>query len=219
VFTGIAYGMTDGLAYATVPSVFVSLGQGRISFLPYALILTMIISAIVAAALRWLPVGRELLAVGGNRDAARLAGLSHQRAVLIGHAASGLLAAVAALLYIGILQSATPASGSDWLITSFAVAIIGGTALTGGEAPVFGCFVAGLVLATINDALIVLNINSNAVELAEGVLVLCAVGLAKIGGVQRLPWRGRHRGDTVAPAAVTGVSRYAAPEHGGTVTS
>lgn len=207
VFTGIAYGITNGLPYASVPSVLASVGQDRVSFLPYVLVLTLVISAGVATWLRWLPAGRELLAVGGNRDAATLAGLSRQRAVIIAHSASGFLAAVAALMYMGILQSATPATGSDWLITSFAVPIIGGTALTGGEAPAFGCFVAGLVLAAINNVLIVLNIDTNAVEMAEGLLIFAAVWLARFSGKRKPSSPGRRTSlPALAPSASSGRS-------------
>jgi len=80
-----------------------------------------------------------------------------------------------------VLRSATPATGSDWLIISFAVPIIGGTALVGGEAPAMGCFVAALVLAAINDVLIVLNVNTEAVQMAEGLLIFAAVISGKLG--------------------------------------
>jgi ribose transport system permease protein len=188
----------------------VTLGQGRVSFFPYALLVTILATALVGAALRFLPIGREVLAVGGNSEAAVLSGLSRQRSVLIAHAVSGLLAAVAAVMYVGVLQSATPATGSDWLIISFAVPIIGGTALIGGEASASGCFVAAIVLAAINDALIVLNINTNAVELAEGLLIFAAVLAGRFGQVVLRPGQqsGTRRGGGApatsdVPAAAT----------------
>lgn len=180
-FTGIAYGITSSIPYSDIASVLVSLGQGRASFFPYALAVTAIVTVLVGAAMRWSPAGRALLAVGGNREAATLSGLSRTRSIVIAHALSGLLAGVAAVMYIGVLGSATPATGSDWLIISFAVPIIGGTALVGGEASAFGCFIAAIVLATINDALIVLNINTDAVEMAEGLLIFVAVLAGRIG--------------------------------------
>ena len=180
-FTGIAYGVTSSIPYSDVPSSIVSLSQDRASFFPYLLLVALGATALVGAALRWLPDGRAVLAVGSNREAATLSGLSRTRALVIAHVASGLLAGVAAVMYMGVLQSATPATGTDWLIISFAVPIIGGTALTGGEASPFGGLVAAVVLATINDALIVLNVNTNAVEMAEGLLILAAVLAGQIG--------------------------------------
>jgi ribose transport system permease protein len=134
----------------------------------------------VGAGFRWLPIGRSILAVGGNREAALLAGIPYKRAMVVAHALSGLLAAIAAVMYIGVLESATPATGSEWLIISFAVPIIGGTALVGGDAPAAGCFVAAMVLAAINDVLIVLNVNTEAVQMAEGLLIFAAVISGKL---------------------------------------
>ncbi len=200
-FTGVAYGVTSSIPYADVPSVLVRLGQGRASFFPYLLVVALVASVLVGSILHWMPFGRALLAMGGSKEAAVLSGLSRQQSTIIAHTLSGLLAGVAAIMYIGVLGTATPATGTDWLIVSFAVPIIGGTALAGGEAHAFGCLVAGVVLATINDALIVLNVSTYAVEMAEGLLIFVAVFAGRLGqeaaGVQR-PEHG-HREGHVGP--------------------
>jgi ribose transport system permease protein len=180
-FTGIAYGITSAIPYSTIPPSLIALGAGRVSFFSYLLIPAILLTIAIGAGFRWLPIGRSILAVGGNREAALLSGISRGRAVVVTHALSGLLAGIAAVMYIGVLQSATPATGSEWLIISFAVPIIGGTALIGGEAPAAGCFVAAIVLATINDVLIVLNVNTQAVEMAEGLLIFAAVISGRLG--------------------------------------
>ena len=75
--------------------------------------------------------------------------------------------------------------------------IIGGTALAGGEVSAFGALVAAVVLSAISDALIVLNVNTNAVEMAEGLLILAAVLASRLGeAAQRQagrPWAFRWR--------------------------
>lgn len=192
-FTGVAYGVTSSVPYSNIPSGIVSLGQGRASFFPYVLFVAAAAAAVIGAGLHWLPTGRTLLAVGGNREAAILSGLSRQRAVIVAHGLSGVLAGVAAVIYIGVLSSATPATGSDWLVISFAVPIIGGTALTGGEASASGCFVAAVVLATISDALIVFNINTDATEMAEGLLIFAAVLAGRLGQRAQLSGRRQQR--------------------------
>jgi len=191
-FTGIAYGITKSNAYSDVPSAVLKLSQGRTGFFPYLLFVALGVTVLMYAGLRWLPDGRLILAFGGNRDATMLAGLSSRRAQILAHTVSGLLAGVAAVMYMGIIGTATPAAGGDWLIISFAVPIIGGTALAGGEASAFGALVAAVVLSTISDALIVLNVNTNAVEMAEGLLILAAVLASRVGeAAQRRIGRGR----------------------------
>jgi ribose transport system permease protein len=194
-FTGIAYGITKSVAYSDVPSSLVKLSQGRTGFFPYLLFVTLAVTAVMYAGLRWLPDGRLILALGGNRDATMLAGLSSRRAQIVAHTVSGLLAGIAAVMYMGIIGTATPAAGGDWLIISFAVPIIGGTALAGGEASAFGALVAAVVLSAISDALIVLNVNNNAVEMAEGLLILAAVLASRVGeAAQRRAGRRRAPG-------------------------
>jgi ribose transport system permease protein len=180
-FTGIAFGITSAMPYSNIAPALISLGQGRVSFFSYLLLPAIAMTAAVGAGFRWLRIGRSILAVGGNREAALLSGISPSRACLVAHAVSGLLAGITAVMYIGVIQSATPATGSGWLIISFAVPIIGGTALAGGEAPAAGCFIAAIVLAAINDVLIVLNVNTEAVEMAEGLLIFAAVITGKLG--------------------------------------
>jgi ribose transport system permease protein len=184
-FTGIAYGITSSNAYSDVPSWVLRLAQGRAGFFPYVMFVALAVTAVMYAVLRWFPDGRLILAFGGNREATLLSGLSSRRAQITAHTASGLLAAIAAVIYMGTIGTATPAAGSDWLIVSFAVPIIGGTALIGGEASAFGGLIAAIVLATISDALIVLNVNNDAVELAEGLLILAAVLASRLGSSGR----------------------------------
>ena len=180
-FTGIAYGITQSNAYSDVPSSVLKLSQGRAGFFPYLMIVALAVTVIMYGGLRWFPDGRLILAFGGNRDATMLSGLSSRRAQITAHTVSGLLAGIAAVMYMGTLGTATPAAGSDWLIVSFAVPIIGGTALTGGEASAFGALVAAVVLSAISDVLIVLNVNTDAVEMTEGLLILAAVLASRMG--------------------------------------
>lgn len=207
-FTGVAYGITSATPYSDIPSVLGNLGQGRASFFAYLLLPAIAMTLAVGAGFRWLPIGRCLLAVGGNKDAAVLSGISRQRAIVTAHTFSGLLAAIAAVMYIGVLQSATPATGSDWLIISFAVPIIGGTALVGGEAPASGCFVAAVVLAAINDALIVLNVNTEAVQMVEGLLIFAAVIAGRLGQSVRANTAHRPGGSrSTRPGSLGGTAR------------
>lgn len=173
--TGIGLGITKSAPYPRVPSALVTLGQGHANFFPYLVFVPLVLGAALAAFIRWMPAGRAILAVGGNRDAALLSGLSPTRSLLTAHTLSGVLASAAAVMYIGVLGTASPATGGDWLITSFAVPIIGGTALLGGDVSVMGCLMAALVLSTINDALIVLNVSQYAVTFAAGCLIFLAV--------------------------------------------
>ena len=93
--------------------------------------------------------GWRVLATGGNQEAARLSGIRTDKIVLLAHTASGFFAALAGVLWISRMGSAQPSTGADWLIYSFAVAIIGGTALSGGEFSALGMFASAIMLTLI----------------------------------------------------------------------
>jgi ribose transport system permease protein len=148
----------------------------------------LVVTVLVSVAIAWLfartVVGRQLLAVGGNRTAAALSGVPISRSVVRAHTLSGVLVAVAAVLGTAQLGSAQPTIGADWVLTSFAIPIIGGTALTGGHVSVAGTFLAAVVIALINNGLVLTNANPYWVQFLLGLLILGAVGLGRVREVR-----------------------------------
>lgn len=214
LFSGIALGATSAAAYTQFPGALVRFGQGHWGFVP-VLILGAAVTAIYLSVLyRWRPLGRAFLAVGGSRETAELSGLSSRRAVVWAHALSGLLAAVAAAMSVANIQSASPSAGSTWLIESFVIAIIGGTSLVGGVVSVTGALVAALLLAVIQDALIVSNVNPYWVTAINGLVVFVAVLFGRQIWRRRkrprsgrlLPWRGGARPELAAGTADGGTA-------------
>jgi ribose transport system permease protein len=178
-FSGAALGITKTSPYTGLPKLLTTFGTGRWGAIPYLIIATLVVAMILGALYRWWRLGRLMLAVGGNAEAAALSGLSPTRAVIWAHTLSGLLAGVAGMMAAAQLHEANPSVGTDWLISSFTVAIVGGTVLTGGSVSIAGLLVAGVILATINDALVLLNVNPFWVTLVEGLLVFVAVVLGR----------------------------------------
>jgi ribose transport system permease protein len=174
-FAGVAIGVTQSNPYPNVPSALATFGQGHWGFVPYLAVAPAVCAVLLYVLYRWLRKGRELLAVGGNRDAATLAGISAPRATIWAHTLSGLLAAVAAVMYMGVLRQSVPTIGSDWLVSSFAVPIIGGTLLAGGEVSIGGAVLAAILLSVISDGLVLVNVSQYIVEMVEGILTLAAV--------------------------------------------
>ena len=141
--------------------------------------MALIAAAALGTMYRWRRTGRMMLAVGGNPEAAELSGLSKTQAIVWAHTLSGLLAGTAGVVAMAQLHEANPSAGTGWLIQSFTLPIIGGTLLTGGEVSIVGILVAGLILATINDGLILVNVNAIWITLVEGVLIFLAVLLGR----------------------------------------
>jgi ribose transport system permease protein len=178
-FTGISTGLTQAIPFYNLPTAFTSFGQGSAGPFPYVMTVTIAVTVLVGVMYARTVVGRQLLAVGGNKTAAGLSGVPIDRMVVLAHTLSGALVAVAAILGTAQLGSAQPSIGDSWMLTSFAVPVIGGTALTGGYISATGAFLAAIVIELINNGLILANVSQYWVTFLLGVLILGAVGLGR----------------------------------------
>jgi len=188
-FTGMSLGLTQAIPFYQLPASFTRFGQAAFGPIPYVLLVTVLVALVMAGLLGKTVMGRQLLAVGGNRTAAALSGISINRSLVWAHTISGFLVAVAAVLGTAQLGSAQPTIGADWVLTSFAVPIIGGTALAGGYVSVVGTFLAAIIIALMNNGLILIQADPYWVQFLLGVLILGAVGLGQV----RVVWKARTR--------------------------
>jgi ribose transport system permease protein len=182
-FTGVNLGLTKSVPFYKMPSALQDFGNGRMGAFPFLLIAPLVVSPLLALFLFRLPIGRRLLAVGGNSQAAALSGISPANAIVLAHCLSGFLAATAAVLAVAQLGSAQPLIGSDWLLLSFAAPIIGGTALSGGYVSIIGAILAVLVIALIQNGLVLAKVDPYWVQFLLGALIVATIALNR--------WRAR----------------------------
>ncbi len=180
IFTGLVTGISRGFPYTEIPKSITFLGRGSLFGVPYLFLLAILILAIMAYVFKFTVVGRQILATGGNLEAAQLSGIRTDRIILLCHTLSGLFGAMAGLLWVSRMGSAQPGTGSDWLIISFAVAIIGGTALTGGEASMLALLASAILLVLIKNGLIMFDVNVYFEQTFLGLIILLAVSLDRI---------------------------------------
>jgi ribose transport system permease protein len=176
-FTGINLGITESIPFYKMPRALVAFGEDRILAFPYLLVAPLIVAALLGLFFSRTVPGRQLLAYGGNSVAAELSGISRERVVVLAHVMSGLLAAIAAVLAVAQLGSAQPTIGADWLLLSFAAPIIGGAALTGGYISVLGTMFAVILIALIENGMVLAKVDPYWVQFLLGVLILAAVWL------------------------------------------
>mgnify|MGYP001548966056 CR=1 FL=1 len=176
-FTGINFGITKSIPFYKMPPALVAFGEQHLFAFPYLLIAPLIVAAVLWLVFARTVPGRQLLAFGGNAQAAELSGISRERVIVLAHVLSGLLAAIAAVLAVAQLGSAQPSIGSDWLLLSFAAPIIGGAALTGGSISVVGTIFAVVLIALIENGMVLVNVDPYWVEFLLGALILAAVWL------------------------------------------
>jgi ribose transport system permease protein len=149
IFTGVSLGITQAQPFVGIPDAVKAFGSDRWGPLPEMLLVSLPIVIATAIFLGRMIPGRQMLAYGGNPNAAELSGISRGRIVVLAHTLSGLFAAVAGMMTVARLQVASPWIGGEWLITSFAAPVIGGAVLSGGHLPVVGTCLGLLILGAV----------------------------------------------------------------------
>ncbi|MGL4648906.1 MAG: ABC transporter permease [Caldilineaceae bacterium] len=180
IFVGLVQGISQGFPYSNIPEGYTWLGRESLFGVPMIFFAMIVVLSLLGYLFRFTVLGRRILATGGNREAARLSGVRTDSIVLLAHTASGFFAALAGLLWVSRMGSAQPSTGTDWLIVSFAVAIIGGTALSGGEFSALGIFASAIMLTLIKNGLIMLNVNVYFEQTFLGFIILLAVSVESI---------------------------------------
>jgi putative multiple sugar transport system permease protein len=119
--------------------------------------------------------GRNVYAVGGNKSAAALSGVNVARTYFITMMNMSLLAAVAGILFVGRSTAAGPADGTSWEMDAIASVFIGGAAVSGGVGTILETMVGGLMMAVLNNGLMLMGVGADRTQVIKGFVLLAAV--------------------------------------------
>lgn len=183
VYEGIINGISQGYPYTEIPKSFGFLGTRAWLGVPIVLFFVIAVLLVLTYIFRYTVIGRKLLATGGSQEAAKMSGINTNRMIVLANVLSGFFAAMTALVWISRTGSAQPSTGADWMIVSFAVAVIGGTLLKGGVFNAVGLFFAGFLLVMVKNGLVMLNANIYFEQTYLGLILLLAVSLESIRAI------------------------------------
>ena len=173
---GLALQMSDKRPISLIDADGVRwFGTGEIIGQPVSIWIFVLITVGGWVALNRTAYGRHVVAVGGNREAARIAGVPVRRTVFSVYSLSGLLAGLAAILLSGRLASASPVSGELLELDAIGATVIGGTSLAGGRATIGGTFMGVIVFALIFNLLTQLDLATEWQQIVKGVIILASV--------------------------------------------
>lgn len=175
LYRALALIFTGGNPIFGIPTEFRSATNGLVMGIPVPVIIVAIIAAILWVVLNRSPLGEYILAVGGNPEAARIAGVPVARTKIIVYVLSGGLAAVAALILTGRLGAADPTMGNLWELDAIAAAAIGGASLMGGKGSVVGTLMGAVILGGLRNGLTLMNVQAFYQLLATGIIILVAM--------------------------------------------
>jgi ribose transport system permease protein len=181
LITGIVQWMTNSSTIGGIDNALImAVVGGRFLGVPYAFYYALVAAVIMWYVFDYTPLGRRLLFVGRGREVARLNGIAVDRVRLGALAASGVLAAAAGVIYAGVLGSADPYSGLNFLLPAFAAAFLGATTILPGRFNPWGAIVAVYFLATGITGLTMLGIPLWVTNVFNGGALILAVTISQL---------------------------------------
>jgi ribose transport system permease protein len=177
VASGLAYIISQGKPIYHIPERFVALGRGIDPLLAVPWAVWLMAALYIAAHLLMgrTVLGRYLYAVGGNPEAARLAGVPVNRVLLFAYVASAALAGLGGVVMASQLRSGAPTYGVMYELYVVAAVVVGGTSLSGGEGTIAGTLVGALIIAVIQNGMNLTNVESYTQKVVLGLVILGAV--------------------------------------------
>src|SRR5215207_6081139 len=162
VARGSAMWITDTAPVPIANQIYNNIfGSGQAGPIPSLLIWIVVVTAIGYVVLRKTPYGRQVLATGGNEQAARFSGVNTRRIGFLVLTVSGVVAALAGMLYAGRLQSGRFQWGEGDELSVIAAVVLGGTSLFGGSGSVIGSVLGALLIGVVNNGLILMGLETS----------------------------------------------------------
>jgi ribose/xylose/arabinose/galactoside ABC-type transport system permease subunit len=172
---GLVFIITGGRSVSDLPQSFGWLGQGRLWGLPVPIILMLAVFAAGWFMLTQTVLGRHIYAVGGNRDAAFLAGVNVKFVTFWVYLLNGLLVGLAGATLAARLGAGVPSAGVQYELDVIAAVVVGGASLNGGRGSVIATLWGAIFIGVLNNGLNLAGIDSYIQKITLGVVILLAV--------------------------------------------
>lgn len=186
LFRGITYIYARGqeVSASMLPPWMIAWVDMRFGGIPALVIVAVVVVALLGSFLRFYPLGRRIYAVGSNPVASAYFGLRTERVVLFAYVITGMLCGLAGFLYAARVGTVTVILASGWELTSLAAAVIGGVSVTGGSGAVAGAAIGAVVLATIDNGLVLMRVPEFWRMFIQGTAIIGAASADVLIGMQ-----------------------------------
>lgn len=178
---GLVQGITKGTPVYPLPDKFLGVGQTNLEIgslgIPWVLVIAIVLSVIAGLILKYTTYGRKIYAVGGNGEAARLAGIPTTKIRFSAFILCGILAALTGVLMASRLGSAQANIGNGFEMIVIAGAVIGGISMSGGAGSIFGMALGSFFMAMITNGMTLIKISATWQTLVTGAILILACSL------------------------------------------
>ena len=185
ILGGVAYLITGGYPITGMPKAFTPIGQGYVGVIPIPVIIFVIFIIFGWIVMNKTYLGRYIYGLGGNKEAARLAGINVDKLTVLVYTFCGFAASIAALIMVGRTNASQPGAGSSYSFDCMTAACLGGVSIYGGEGKVSGTVVGVLILGMLDNGLVLMSVNSNWQNVIKGLILLAAVAIDCYQGKQK----------------------------------
>ncbi|MBW7882647.1 MAG: ABC transporter permease [Caldilineaceae bacterium] len=175
IVRGVTLVLNNGQTAYSVSAEYNWIGLGKMGPVSAPVVIMLLFFVAAHIVTTHLPFGRELYAIGANRNAARASGVRPERRILQVYVMGGLIAAFAGWMLSARLTNAMSSMGEGMIFEVFAAAVIGGVSLKGGQGTVLGALGGVLLLATINAGLNLMNVSVYWIQAIRGGIILVAM--------------------------------------------
>ena len=175
IFRGFAMLLANGAPIRIRNQDFIKIGTTYLGPVALPVIYMFVIMLLCYLVLNKSQFGRHLYAIGGNKTAARFAGIQTDRNEVVVYALSGFLAGLAGIVLSARMTAGVPATGEGYECDAIAAVVLGGASFTGGIGTIGGTLIGAIIIGVLNNGLNMLNVASFWQYVAKGIVILLAV--------------------------------------------
>jgi ribose transport system permease protein len=212
---GIVDVVTNGSTTVLTAPLLLSLGNNLVAGIPMPAVIFVVLFILLYALMARTTLGRAVYSLGGNAEAARLAGIPTAAVTVTVYGVSGFCGALGGVIEAGRFMAATPTTGSAIALTAVAAVLLGGTSLKGGTGTLLGTLAGVLVIGVLGNGVNLLGISSYWQGVVSGLVLVAAVALDRFRYLRSR--FGARRGDALDPHA-GGPAGNGAPARTGQLT-
>jgi ribose transport system permease protein len=172
---GAAFLVTGGFPVAVKSDLIMKMGRGSVFGIPTPFLIALGFVVFTWIVLNKTRLGRYIYAVGGNREAARLAGINVQATMIYVHTMIGFMCSVAGMILMGRLASGAPNIATSYEQEAISASVLGGAVMTGGVGTAVGALLGSFFIGILNNGMTLLYINSYWQEVVRGLVILIVI--------------------------------------------
>jgi len=172
---GFAYTITGGQPVYTLPASFTAISDRVMGIPLYTIIIMAVLLVLCWYNLKYMRIGRNVFAIGGNEACAKLSGINLNAVKLFVYTVSGFCCGVASVIVVSRLDSALPTLAEGQEMNAIAAVVIGGTSMKGGEGSLLGTVIGVLIIGVISNGLNLLGVPQGWQRVVKGLIIIVAV--------------------------------------------